>query len=568
MKIIFCSVENGIISIGFRKIASFVKAIHSDIEVCYVTPSNLYSRIDAVVNFGNTSNDLPIKDTKAVAKYLAKADILCFSSMTPFADLTKKIVQYTREINPNTYMVWGGIHPSVYPEDAIKYVDAICVGEGEYSFREFILAFKSGNDYYNTANFWFNHNNKVIKNGFRKLQKPEDMENFPYPLYADNELVYKKNSGFVPLTNSEYILLTGISYHTILAIGCPFKCTYCANSLFAENDPLYRKLRYPSVDYIIGEVKAVLEKQPYISNVQFMDDGFIALPVDYLREFSIKWKKEVNIPFSLSGVLPGYVRRDKMEILTSGGMIGMRMGIQSGSDRILKFYKRPNRPGLIMQTAKTISEFTKYMKPPTYDVILDNPIENRQDVIDTLKLLYDLPRPFVLLVYGLSVIPNTTLAKDLEKLNISLKDISKGYLTVAPTLANTMVYMLTVFKPPKWLFDILLKYAQPYTVKQTQHPILLFFFRTMWLLKRGIIGIMHMDFTELPGRAGWLCWKIGIIKFWRSTVQKKKYFKKSAPLDQILKKYNSKKESFVLPGSGSHKHMVEIDEELKHSKFL
>ena len=291
MKIIFCSVENGIISIGFRKIASFVKAIHPDIEVCYVTPSNLYSRIDAVVNFGNTNNDLPIKDRKAVAKYLAKADILCFSSMTPFADLKKKIVQYTREINPNTYMVWGGIHPSVYPEDAIKYVDAICVGEGEYSFREFILAFKSGNDYYNTANFWFNHNNKVIKNGFRKLQKPEDMENFPYPLYADNELVYKKNSGFVPLTNSEYISLTGISYHTILAIGCPFKCTYCANSLFAENDPLYRKLRYPSVDYIIGEVKAVLEKQPYISNVQFMDDGFIALPVDYLREFSIKWKK-------------------------------------------------------------------------------------------------------------------------------------------------------------------------------------------------------------------------------------------------------------------------------------
>ena len=488
--------------------------------------------------------------------------------MTPFADLTKKIVQYTREINPNTYMVWGGIHPSVYPEDAIKYVDAICVGEGEYSFREFILAFKSGNDFYNTANFWFNHNNKVIKNGFRKLQKPEDMENFPYPLYADNELVYKKNSGFVPLTNSEYISLTGISYHTILAIGCPFKCTYCANSLFAENDPLYRKLRYPSVDYIIGEVKAVLEKQPYISNVQFMDDGFIALPVDYLREFSIKWKKEVNIPFSLSGVLPGYVRRDKMEILTSGGMIGMRMGIQSGSDRILKFYKRPNRPGLIMQTAKTISEFTKYMKPPTYDVILDNPIENRQDVIDTLKLLYDLPRPFVLLVYGLSVIPNTTLAKDLEKLNISLKDISKGYLTVAPTLANTMVYMLTVFKPPKWLFNILLKYAQPYTVKQTQYPILLFFFRTMWLFKRGIIGVMHMDFTELPGRVGWLCWKLGIIKFWRSTVQKKKYFKKSTLLNQMLEKYKPKKESFALSSSGSHKHIVEIDEELKHSKFL
>ena len=394
------------------------------------------------------------------------------------------------------------------------------------------------------------------------------MENFPYPLYAENEFVYKKKLGFVPMTNSEYILLTGISYHTILAIGCPFKCTYCANSLFSENDPLYRKLRYPSVEYIIGEVKSALKKQPYISNVQFMDDGFIALPVEYLREFSIKWKKEINLPFSLSGVIPGYVKRNKMKILTSGGMIGMRMGIQSGSDRILKFYKRPNRPGLIMQTATIISEFSKYMKPPTYDIILDNPIEIKQDIIDTLQLLYDLPRPFILLIYGLSVIPNTKLADDLKKLNISLKDISKGYLKVEPTLANSMVYMLTVFKPPKWLFKLLLKRVQPYTAKQTKHYFLLFFFRTLWLIKRGIIGLMHMDFTELPGRIGWLCWKLGIIKFWRSTVQRKKYIKNPDLIEELIKNHFPKEKSYSAIGSGSHKHIAEIDKSLKKSKFL
>ena len=568
MKIIFCSVENGVISIGFRKMASFVKAIHSDVEVCYITPSNMYSRIDAIVNFGNTNNELPQKDIRLIAEHFSKAEMLCFSSMTPFAELTIKIVKSIREINQKIYIVWGGIHPSVYPQDAIKHVDAICVGEGEHSFKEFILAYTNSNDYLKTSNFWFNKKNKIIKNGFRKLQQHADMENFPYPLYAENEFVYKKKLGFVPMTNSEYILLTGISYHTILAIGCPFKCTYCANSLFSENDPLYRKLRYPSVEYIIGEVKSALKKQPYISNVQFMDDGFIALPVEYLREFSIKWKKEINLPFSLSGVIPGYVKRNKMKILTSGGMIGMRMGIQSGSDRILKFYKRPNRPGLIMQTATIISEFSKYMKPPTYDIILDNPIETKQDVIDTLQLLYDLPRPFILLVYGLSVIPNTKLADDLEKLNISLKDISKGYLKVEPTLANSMVYMLTVFKPPKWLFKLLLKRVQPYTAKQTKHYFLLFFFRTLWLIKRGIIGLMHMDFTELPGRIGWLCWKLGIIKFWRSTVQRKKYIKNPDLIQELIKNHFPKEKSYSANDSSSHKHMAEIDESLKNSKFL
>ena len=570
MKIIFCSVENGIISIGFRKMASFVKEIHPNIEVCYVTPSNMYSRIDAVVNFGNTNNEMPTKDIKVIAKYLATADIVCYSSMTPFADLTKKIVKSTREINPKTYMVWGGIHPSVFPEDAIKFVDAICVGEGEYSFREFIKNYKNADNYLETSNFWFNHNGKVIKNGFRKLQRPDDMEKFPYPLYAENEYVYKKNLGFVPLTNSEYINLTGISYHTILAIGCPFKCTYCANSVFAENDTLYRKLRYPTVDYIVGEIKSVIKKQPYISNVQFMDDGFIALPLDYMKEFARKWREEVNIPFSLSGVLPGFVREEKMEVLTSAGMIGMRMGIQSGSDRILKFYERPNRPGLILQTANIIAKFSKYMKPPTYDIILDNPIETRQDVIDTLELLYKMPRPFILLVYGLSVIPNTKLAQNLEKLDIKLKDISKGYLLVEPTLANAMVYMLTVFKPPRSVFDFLLKYAQPYHVKQTKHYSLLFLFRTLWLVKRGIIGVMHMDFTELPGRLGWLCWKLGIIKFWRKVILRKKFFKEKyaqKTSDALLEKVEKE---LVRETTNSHKHISEIDEELAktQSKFL
>lgn len=107
---IFCSVENGIISIGFRKITSFVRTIFPDIEVCHVTPSNLYSRIDAFVNFGNTKNDMSNNDIKAVASYLAKADMICFSSMTPFADLTKKLLKNIHEINKNIFTVWGGIH--------------------------------------------------------------------------------------------------------------------------------------------------------------------------------------------------------------------------------------------------------------------------------------------------------------------------------------------------------------------------------------------------------------------------------------------------------------------------
>jgi radical SAM superfamily enzyme YgiQ (UPF0313 family) len=254
-----------------------------------------------------------------------------------------------------------------------------------------------------------------------------------------------------------------------------------------------------------------------------MDDGFIALPLEFLQEFAEKWRKEVKLPFSLSGVIPGYVNRKKMEILVFAGMTDLRMGIQSGSDRILRFYERPNRPGLVMKSVSIISEFSDRITP-TYDIILDNPIENRQDIIDTLQLLYDMPRPFVLQIYGLRVIPNTKLAEELAKRNVTIQDISKGYLIVEPTLANAMVYMIAVFRPPKWIFEILLKYAQPYNVEQTKHYFLLFIFRILWLFKRGFIGLLHMNFSELPGKFGWICWKLGIIKLWRTKIQKDFFF--------------------------------------------
>ena len=74
----------------------------------------------------------------------------------------------------------------------------------------------------------------------------------------------------------------------------------------------------------------------------------------------------------------------------------VRMGIQSGSERLLAFYKRPTPVGKIRQAAATLAEFARYHINPAYDVIVDNPIETRQDVVDTLELLYGLARPFTL----------------------------------------------------------------------------------------------------------------------------------------------------------------------------
>ena len=54
-------------------------------------------------------------------------------------------------------------------------------------------------------------------------------------------------------------------------------------------------------------------------------------------------KSEVGLSFAIHGVTPADIRKNKIEILLNGGLNRVRMGVQSGSDKILKFYKRPNR---------------------------------------------------------------------------------------------------------------------------------------------------------------------------------------------------------------------------------
>ena len=142
MKISFVSIEDGITALGFRKMASFARSIHPSTEVCYLPLTNAYNPLRFLFKPGEHDRVYSDADLDSIASHFAKSDLVCFSSMTAYSDLTKEIIQLTKKINPKTYIIWGGIHPIVHPEDAIEYPDAICVGEGETAFKLFLSSFK------------------------------------------------------------------------------------------------------------------------------------------------------------------------------------------------------------------------------------------------------------------------------------------------------------------------------------------------------------------------------------------------------------------------------------------
>jgi anaerobic magnesium-protoporphyrin IX monomethyl ester cyclase len=423
-----------------------------------------------------------------------------------------------RTIDASTFIVWGGIHPIIHPEDAIgAEVDAICTGEGEFAFEEFFTKFSNGHDYTGVRNFWFkgDRDGEIIRNEFLPLMTTDQMETLPFPQYgAKTERIHEPGKGFVPTTKDDYLRNFSLNYQTVWSIGCPFHCSFCGNTKFIANDPQYKRVRHPSARYVVEEIKSVRKTFPFVSQVSFHDDSFMAIPYRELEQFAELWREELGIPFTVYGVIPNYVKQEKFEMLTWAGMHRVRMGIQSGSQQILDFYKRPTPPSRILEAGEVIGSFAgKYHIPPAYDIIVDNPIETRQDVIDTLELLYEIARPYTLYIYSLKIIPNTELERAMTERGIDLDGISSSYAIIPLRAANLLLYVLAVWRPPRWLFDRLLRFVKPSSEPQRTYPRLGMILRSIYVGKRALDHMRFVDFSVLPGRSGYVLWRLGVVGF-------------------------------------------------------
>ena len=99
-----------------------------------------------------------------IAQSLADADVVCFSTMTASATYVEKIASNIKKINQKSLLIWGGIHPTLYPYESIKYVDAICIGEGDLPIKLLIEGLQSDIYPTNIPNMWFKTKNGIKKN--------------------------------------------------------------------------------------------------------------------------------------------------------------------------------------------------------------------------------------------------------------------------------------------------------------------------------------------------------------------------------------------------------------------
>jgi len=264
--------------------------------------------------FGGTPNDCVEKVRNL------QPNIIEFSVLSGSFSFCLRVARELKS-NFDIPIIFGGIHPTVAPEECIahKDVDMICLGEGELALTELLNRMDRGDQILDVKNFWIKDKDKVITNSLRPLI--EDLDKLPN---IDRRL----------FSFEKYCEVKAGGIDMMVSRGCLFACTYCVNpslnELYKGN---YRRIRHHSVDYVLDEIADLVGSYP-VKSLTFNDDIF---PPDkaWLREFAEKYTKIIGIPFSC-GTRVELVTPEICALLKQANCKGIAMGIESGSEKIRK----------------------------------------------------------------------------------------------------------------------------------------------------------------------------------------------------------------------------------------
>ena len=120
-------------------------------------------------------------------------------------------------------------------------------------------------------------------------------------------------------------------------------------------------------------------------------------------------------------------------------------------------------------------------------------------------------RPYTLFIYSLKVIPNTELEKAMKERGVDIEEISATFMSIPPRVNNLLLYLLCIWRPPLWLWKRLLSRVRASTEEQKLYPRLGHVLRTAYLSRRALSHLVKMDFSAIPGRSGYIAWRIGLI---------------------------------------------------------
>ncbi len=232
-----------------------------------------------------------------------------------------EIAQVVRECAPEALIVVGGPHLTLYARESLTWpcFDIAVVGDGEEPFLEICQKVEAGVEPDDVAGTLIRRaDGGIVENPARALEKSIDK----YPMPAWDR---------VTMTDYHCLTLLKPFASMVTTRGCPWHCGYCSQ-VYSE------KLRFRDVSLVVDEMEWLVRNQG-VREIVFFDETF-TIGKRRMRRFSEEVQRRgLEVKFNIRARVDT-VDREVLTWLKDAGLRSIHMGVEAGTDRVLKIMNK------------------------------------------------------------------------------------------------------------------------------------------------------------------------------------------------------------------------------------
>ena len=403
---------------------------------------------------------------KKVFEFINKdAAFVGFSVMTSQVSMAFNLSKLIKENHPDVPIIWGGIHPILFPEQTVMNpnIDIVVTGDGCETVLNLVDYVKGNIDLKAVKGIGFKDISGNIF--FTETSEADNINNIPHidfsilddvEIYLNATSTYKRE---IASDNNEKLRVMPI----LTGLGCSYKCQFCINVI------LERRYRFRPAESIVGEIKRL--KTKYDANTFIFYDEDFLISKKRLTEFLDLLEKD-NLKFycriwaRVNYFRDNYLNKGLILRLERNGLRSMVMGAESGSQRVLDLIQKGIKVENVLHSAKMLNG-TKITARYSFIVGLDG--EEKTDTKKTYKLCRDLMNtnkkvdiagPFIFRYYPGSPIfdrivkkYNITIPTKIEEWEDVLSE--EGYLKIEkmPWVWHGCVEIATILNKEIYIYD-------------------------------------------------------------------------------------------------------------------
>jgi len=334
--------------LGLLYVGDALKKAGYEVKVYHLCEDDIYEYVDEIIGLNPIWVGLSVNTGWSMNAALALSGALKKHSQIP--------------------TVWGNAHPSLLPQQCLAEdaVDYVVIGEGEVTAVELTRAFIQQSDLYEVKGIGFkDRDGSITINEERELIKDLDQYEMDWSLLDPEKYVFPA---------PEFGMNRAFQF--ITSRGCPHRCAFCFNQRF--NRGRWRAHSEAFVTEKVLELKESLN----LDGIRFWDDNFFT---NKNRAFSIL--EQVDLPYTAE-IRVDYFDEDFAERLNKTQCRMVLLGLESGSDRILKLIKKDTTVQTNWRAHHILLNYPEIAIHPS--VIVGFPTETIQDYQKTLNLLAEM----------------------------------------------------------------------------------------------------------------------------------------------------------------------------------